>query len=238
MGSGRGSRRHRRPASCQQIETGGCAQHPVEAYADCKSCFSPVLYRSPNTIRRMFCRLIEYCRISTLYAKIALNSALSDRPVGMSLLIGPKLAEDRLNQYQTPGVTPTQGSVLIAHALHHLVLDQLAYNLRLHGRWIESEARNASAAPEKNNQRPVIQAVQRHTPIDHYATPWWIPTRTDNWLHVRRSEPQPPGTVARPRRPLIRLWPNASLSDRAAPLYLSQAVPHNAFAAIALGKGV
>ena len=46
---------------------------PPKANRKWKNCFSPDLYRDRNAIERMFCRLMDFCRIVTRYDRSAVN---------------------------------------------------------------------------------------------------------------------------------------------------------------------
>ena len=58
----------------QLIEAQGAAPNiPSKATRLWKSCFSPVLYKGPNAIKRMSCRIKDLRRIATRYDKLADN---------------------------------------------------------------------------------------------------------------------------------------------------------------------
>ena len=65
----------------QQIEMQGAVPNiPPKRTRTWKSCFSPVLCRGRNAIKRMFCRLKDYRRIATRYDKHATNFASAVYP--------------------------------------------------------------------------------------------------------------------------------------------------------------
>ena len=57
----------------QVEERGAMPNIPPSANCKWKNCFLPFLYRNRNVIERMFCRLKEFRRSSTLYDRNAVN---------------------------------------------------------------------------------------------------------------------------------------------------------------------
>ena len=57
----------------QVEERGAIPNIPPKANRKWKNCFSPCLYRNPNAIEPMFCRLKDFRRIATRYDRNAAN---------------------------------------------------------------------------------------------------------------------------------------------------------------------
>lgn len=61
-------------ATRRQVEKIGTMPNiPPKANRRWKNCFSPVLYRDRNAIERMFCRMKDFRRVATRYARNAVN---------------------------------------------------------------------------------------------------------------------------------------------------------------------
>lgn len=61
-------------AICRQVEVMGAMPNiPPRSNRRWKNCFSPLLYRGRNAIKRMFCRLKDFRRIATRYDRLAVN---------------------------------------------------------------------------------------------------------------------------------------------------------------------